>query len=756
MRTSNVLLLCVAMALLVTVAGSVSSVRADDLGEREWCEKRVRPLLLKKWARCHGAKKQRAGLRLDTPAGIAAGSDTGLIVVPGNADESRLIEVIRYTGEIKMPPRGKLAESEIAALVRWVNSGALTPRVAIAPRRERATDAPLFTKEERSFWAFQPIQDPRPPRVDDSDWPRSPLDRFILARLEAEKIRPAPPADKRTLIRRATFDLTGLPPTPEEIDAFVMDASSNAFEKVVDRLLASPRYGERWGRHWLDVARYADSNGLDENQVHANAFRYRDYVVSAFNKDKPYDRFVREQLAGDLLGVGDDANVEAELITATGFLVLGPKSLAEVDETKMGMDIIDEQVDSVGKAFLAMTLGCARCHNHKFDPFPTQDYYSLAGIFGSTTTITKYQGPGDSKRGRWLERELSKDPAIHAMAVQDGDIFDFRVHVRGSHLSLGEEVPRRFPRILAGEEQTPIDSSESGRRALALWLTQPAHPLTSRVIVNRIWAGHFGAGIVRTPDNFGRLGERPTHPLLLDWLARRFTESGWSIKQLHRRIMLASTYRMSSFRDPQSVEADPENLLYWRVPRRRLEVEAIRDSLLVAGGLLELKQGGSLLTIPNRKYTVDTTTFRHLVTYDSHRRSIYLPVIRNIVYDFFQAFDFPDPSVVNGKRATTTVASQALFLMNSPLVMECAYEMAQRLLAASEMDDAARVDRAYKIALGRSPDPGELVKSLAFLKRYERVSKAVGSVSGASEPRLDAWRSFCHALMASNEFVHLD
>jgi Protein of unknown function (DUF1549)/Protein of unknown function (DUF1553) len=418
----------------------------------------------------------------------------------------------------------------------------------------------LTAAEPGKHWAFQPPTLPAIPAVKDAAWARTPLDHFILAGLEARDLKPAPPADRRTLIRRATFDLTGLPPSPEEVESFVHDASPQALEKLIERLLASPAYGERWGRHWLDVARYADSNGLDENVAHGNAWRYRDHIVAAFNRDKPYDQFLVDQLAGDLLP--DSANRQERLI-ATGFLSLGPKVLAEPDPRKMEMDIVDEQIDTVGQAFLGLTLGCARCHDHKFDPISTQDYYGLAGIFLSTRTMQSFK-----KVARWHENPLVAVPAPlprgapavpSAMGVTEGTVVEAAVLRRGSPLAPGKIVPRRFPIFLAGEQQPPLPAEQSGRLELARWLVCKDHPLTSRVMVNRIWRWHFGQGLVRSVDNFGLLGEKPSHPELLDWLAQRFVESGWSIKAMHRLIMLSSTYQMSSAHNARAAELDPDN-----------------------------------------------------------------------------------------------------------------------------------------------------------------------------------------------------
>ncbi|HUR56057.1 MAG TPA: PSD1 and planctomycete cytochrome C domain-containing protein, partial [Gemmataceae bacterium] len=546
-----------------------SPAPAQTPAQVEFFEKKVRPVLVEHCQSCHGepGKKVKGGLKLTSRAGLLAGGETGPAVVPGDVAKSLLAQVVKYDGDLKMPPKGKLKPQEIADLTQWVKDGAAWPDAG-AGAAVAKTGGPLFTDEQRAFWAFQPVKEPAVP----SSKHAHPIDAFLDAKRAAAGLRPAPPADRRTLIRRVTYDLTGLPPTPAEVDAFLADRSANAFEKVIDRLLASPAYGERWARHWLDVARYADSNGLDENTSFGNAWRYRDYVIKSLNDDKPYDQFVKEQLAGDLLPPSPDS------LTATGFLVLGPKVLAEPDKQKMVMDIVDEQIDVVSKAMLGLTISCARCHDHKFDPIPTRDYYALAGIFKSTKTMatlatvakahertlaspedeaklraheakvaaldtvakksknqaTPFAGVGGFAGTQAATITLNKSvaalkaaapPVPMVLAVQDeANPADVKVHVRGNHLTLGEVAPRVFPRVIAGEKQSPV-SSGSGRLPFAEWVASRENPLTARVMVNRVWMHHFGEGIVRSPDNFGKLGERPTHPELLDWLATEFMAS---------------------------------------------------------------------------------------------------------------------------------------------------------------------------------------------------------------------------------------
>jgi uncharacterized protein DUF1549/uncharacterized protein DUF1553/cytochrome c len=798
----------------------------------EFFEKKIRPLLSEQCFACHTGANARGKLDLRSREKIMAGGELGPAIVPGDPDKSLLIQVVRFEGTLKMPPKGKLPAQQIQDLTEWVKMGAPWPvegRTAQrAPEGERRkeTGAPAPNAQrstlnaQRSHWSLQPVRAPKLPVVKDTQWVRSPIDQFILAGLEKQGLKPSGPADRRTLIRRATFDLTGLPPTPEEVEAFLNDPSPDAWEKVVDRLLASPRYGERWGRHWLDAARYADSNGLDENEIFPNAYRYRDWVIRCFNEDKPYDQFIKEQLAGDLMPGSTEAETYDRLV-ATGFLVLGPKVLAERDKPKLAMDVVDEQIDTTGKAFLGLTLGCARCHDHKFDPVTAKDYYALAGIFKSTTTLFGNR-QGNVAVSGWMERPLAPAPMVEArkahdaaikklqdtlkktmdaaekerltaeikaldgkappevpmaMAVQEGKIGNVRVHIRGSYKTLGEEVPRRFITVLAGEKQAPIDAARSGRLELANWIAAKENPLTARVMVNRIWQHHFGWGIVRTPDDFGIRGERPTHPELLDWLASYFVagneEMGkrgnektdisslphspisspkpWSIKKMHRLIMLSNAYQMSSEHAPASYARDPENRLLWRMNRKRLEAEAIRDAILYANGQLDLTMGGTVMKATGTAVTQDSRT---AVEYNSTRRSIYLPAIRTTLYELFQVFDFVDPHVVTGKRATTTVAPQALYLMNSPFMMDQGRSFAELLLGQQEADDAKRLETAYHRAFCRPPTTAEVSRALAYVEAYSLDLE--DTENDPAKRRLEAWRSLCQTLIASSEFRHIE
>lgn len=712
--------------------------------------------------------------------------------------------------------------------VGWV--GGLVMAAASGTSEATSNSAPSLVRQSpakpgvdwvkgQPFWAFQPLARPAPPAVRRKDWVKSGVDAFILARLEEKGLEPAPPADARALLRRATFDLTGLPPTPEETAAFLADASPGAFERVVDRLLNSPQYGVRWGRHWLDVARYADSNGLDENVAFGNAWRYRDYVIQAFNRDKPYPEFLIEQLAGDLLPPTDNLGVKHERLAALGFLCIGPKVLAEPDKVKMEMDIIDEQIESLGRTFLGATFGCARCHDHKFDPIPTEDYYSLAAILKSTktmddfTTIAKWHEPvvalpedlrlqeayatqiKDRKAAitnlvaeanrqvlantrsntlpanpeklyptnllaklEQLRAELKKAeadapelPSTMGVTESTNILRTLAVHVRGSHLNLGKPVPRGVPQIMTAHGARPeFNDQQSGRLELARWLADPEHPLTARVMINRIWRWHFGRGLVASTDNFGLLGERPSHPELLDWLARRFTQDGWSVKAMHRLLMLSRTYQLSTQGDPAAATADPENRLLARFPIRRLEAEEIRDSLLTMAGTLDLSLGGKTIPLKNREFVFNHTS-KDTTTYDSQRRAVYLPIVRNHLYDLFEQFDYPDPAVPSGDRNATVVAPQALIMLNSELVSQVAERFAARLLRDGKVSDEQRVLTAYQLAYGRPPTAAEQQRAGRFLREFAATAR-----EGAGMDRIGCWAALCQSLLAANEFIYVN
>jgi cytochrome c553 len=1113
MRRRFVLLLLI----LPAAAALPAAAQKPSDAEAEFFEKQVRPLLAGRCQKCHGGTKTKGGLKLTSRQDILAGGDSGPAAVVGRPDKSLLIRAIHHQGDIKMPPKLKLPDREVAALTRWVEMGLPWPETRGGP--PGASGAQFHIREDqRKFWCFQPVRKTPPPPVRDVSWPKTGVDRFILARLEARGLRPAEPADRRTLIRRATFDLTGLPPTPQEVDAFVRDRSPGAFARVIDRLLTSPRYGERWARHWLDVVRYTDSfdarilSGPGSVMDITEAWRYRDWVVDALNRDLPYDRFITDQIAGDLVPAERPGEVNARGIIATGFLAVGNWGGGDADKEKLLTDIADDQVDVVGRAFLSLTVACARCHDHKFDPISTADYYGLAGIFFSTHilpnvgpktdgppmlriplaspaelvwrrerqkriaeldnqfkqatdregrrfarkmldqtgrylagawefehlpaaetergladfaarrglyayalrqwrdylglgdyrlmtkpvanvlgnagvhawrgepdcpsltvntnpkpvtiltfrlpphSVAVHPGPrngvavgwrspvsgtvritgrvadadpvagdgvawaidhrtaggrrqlasggfanggaqkfADGKDARRLESitvkagdmiellvlpkanhtcdttvvdlviarpdgsltwDLTRDvldaphqigkgnphgdrfgnkavwhfsdmadnfrgrvpagagaaslaqwhrlvaeaagkalapdklasaaaafrkqfaraedqspfrirqaadrsalpaasraalarlagelealrknqppPVEFANGAQDGGVpgsphagvHDVRIHVRGRYARLGERVPRRFPVILAGDKQPSITHG-SGRLELARWIAGPAHPLTARVIVNRVWQHHFGEGIVRTPSNFGKLGERPTHPELLDWLATEFVRSGWSIKHMHRLMMLSAAYQQSSEPPAATLKADPDNRFFGRMNRRRLEAEAIRDNLLAVAGRLDGTMGG-----------------RAIRDFSGRRRTLYLLTVRSDRSGFRPLFDVADSTAPVDKRAVSTVAPQALFLLNHPFVLEQTLALARRTLTGSRADQA-NVRALYELLFARPPTEAEAGVGQEFLAR----ARAAGRGAEA------AWREYCQVLLCTNEFIYVD
>jgi len=626
------------------------------------------------------------------------------------------------------------------------------------------------------FWAFVLPTEPVQPTVSDPAWSRVPLDHFILKKIEKAALHPTREAHRRILVRRAYLDLHGLPPTSAQLQSFLKDHRPDAWQRLINELLASPRYGERWGRHWLDVARYADSNGMDEDIVHPVAFRYRDYVIASFNDDKPFDRFIIEQLAGDLLPA-DNLEQKRTQTLGVGFLSVGPKMLACDDPDKMRRDIVDEQIDTTGRAFMGMTFGCARCHDHKYDPVSIEDYYGLAGIFLSTKTLTKYsvvarfhqhdlsQDDHNQRRGKiaGLEKRkadkatpdeekkhidediqrLRKDlpPPFEVMGVTEYPTKDAKVHLRGDYQTLGEIIPRRMPKAIAGKGQPRMPANQSGRLQLANWIASPEHPLTARVIANRIWHWHFGRGIVTTPDNFGHLGQQPSHPALLDHLARRLIASGWSIKHLHRLIMNSATYRQSSLADSHLKKTDPENRLFARWKTRRIESEVLRDSILFKSNRLDLTMGGSMLTEQSHKY-VDRKKQKQYI--QNMRRTVYLPVLRSSGYDGQKAFDFPDPAVITGKRNVSSVTPQALYLMNSELIHKSSRQLAEVMLGNTrKAGNKNRVSWLILHLLGREATEAERERGDVFVKSYK------------GDDDTAAWAAFTRALFATNEFLYI-
>jgi hypothetical protein len=933
--------------LLLAIA---APVRADDARGLELFEKKIRPLLAENCYECHSAdaaakNRLKGGLLLDSRDGLRKGGDSGPAVVPGKPAASRLVKALHYDGKPQMPPRGKLPANAIADVEAWVALGAPDPRAGGAVRQRG-----MSLEDGRKFWAYRPVAKPALPKV--AAELRNEIDAFIAAKLEAKGLRFAPEADPATLVRRVYFDLVGLPPSPEEIDAFLKEFSAKpqaAYEGLVDRLLASPQFGERWGRHWLDVARFAESITL-RGSVFKEAWRYRDYVIDSFNRDVPFDRFVREQVAGDLLPAADTEQRRRQLI-ATTFLALGNNNLEEQDKQQLVMDVVDEQLDAISKAFLAQTVTCARCHDHKFDPIPTKDYYALAGILRNTKTlkhanvsqwlevplpadperervlkaheaevaalqkeiialksvVAKGTKPADPARprvravaelpgivvddaqarkvGTWKESKFSgsyvgagyihdedqgkgaktltfqpeipktgryevrlayspgtnrcsrvpvtifsadgektvyvdqqKPPEIEGLfhvlgqfkfersgqgfviianegtkghVIADAVVFipveklpelkesrpevnetakpdverlkaleeklkkltatgpkrdlamsveeekaieDVRVHVRGSVHNLGDVAPRGVLRVALTGPAPTFPADQSGRVQLAEWLAGKDNPLPARVFSNRAWHWLFGAGLVRTTDNFGTTGESPSHPELLDYLASRFVEEGWSVKKLVRAIVLSRTYRQAATADPAS--EDPENRLLSHQNRRRLDAECIRDAILSVSGQLTTDAGG-----PTFKPDLSADYgYKHTDT----RRSVYSPVFRNALPEIFEAFDFADPSVCTGRRNVSTVAPQALFLMNNPFILKQSEAAAQRLLG-EKGDDAARLTRAFRLALGRPPTAGERRAAEAFLAK-----------ASDEKARSAAWAQLVQALFASIDFRYVD
>ncbi len=791
------LIACPAIPLL-----AADSPTADQLA---FFEKKVRPVLASTCYKCHshGGEKLKANLFLDSREGMLKGGENGPAIVPGSASRSLLIKAVKWVNDdLQMPPKNKLSDSAIADFVTWVDMGAPWPKedkVAAAPNY--AADYDRIRKE---LWSWQPIKNTEPPAVKDAKWCKSDIDRFVLAKLDEKGMAPSAPADKLTLLRRATYDLTGLPPTPEEIDAFLRDTSADAFAKVVDRLLASPRYGERWGRHWLDVARYAESSGMTRNLIYKYAWRYRDYVIQAFNEDKPYDRFITEQLAGDLLpsrGSKDKDNLQV----ATGFLCVGTRDYNERKPRQFNYNVADEQIDTVGRAFLATTIACARCHDHKFDPIPTADYYSMAGIFISSqeytgiilrrgATFNQYDedqlvrladykpDPAAAKkadvtadpkdidraafRNFFMRMRSSSDFAkpstpIKPLAMgvrEDSRPGNVNILNRGEIDQPGQLVKRGFLSIPAIKDPPTISSGQSGRWDLARWITKSDNPLTARVMANRIWGHLFGHAIVASVDNFGTTGEKPTHPELLDHLAAQFMHDGWSVKSLIRSIMLSSAYQQSAAFDKAKYAIDPDNHNLWRQNQRRLEAEAIRDAMLAASGKINLAPPVASIALDFPETPLGAGggrfNFGELISNTSHR-SVYLPILRNMLPEALDVFDFADNANVTGQRDVTTVAPQALYMLNNTFVIHMAQAMTDRIATARLPTDAARVEMAYKLTLGRPASSTERDRALNYIQVFLRDPKAATSRDPYTN-KAAAWSSLCQALFASAEFRYLN
>ena len=802
-------------AIFCALLGAVTSARAAELtrAQSDFFENKVRPVLVNSCYKCHSTSsdKVKGGLLLDTREALLKGGDSGPALVPGNPEKSLLITAVRYADEnLQMPPKEKLSDQQIADLATWIRMGAPDPRLA--------TDAQKNWKNPgEKHWAWQPVKKPAVPNVKDNGWSQTPVDKFIVAKLDEKGMKPNPIADRPTLIRRAYYDLIGLPPTPAQVEKFVSDKSSNAFEKVIDELLASPHYGERWGRHWLDTARYADTKGevkrQREDERYPFAWTYRDYVIRSFNEDKPYNVFVAEQIAADKLATSSQNKSN---LAALGFLTIGERFQG------MRHDIINDRIDVVTKGFLGLTVTCARCHDHKFDPIPTKDYYSLHGIFASSVepeiepvissvantpeyrdyydkrmelqreeqkldakfeeirqNARKTRTRPDQMTIRELQRATRQNatktatlemthPAAPARAMVLEDVArpkDSPVFIRGEAENKGPIAPRRSLELLSGPVR-PEFKNGSGRLDLAGAITSKNNPLTPRVMVNRVWLHHFGEGFVNTPDDFGTMSEPPSHPELLDYLAGKFIEDGWSVKKLHKQIMLSSVYQQSSANNPRYAQTDPQNRLLWRANIRRLEYEPLRDSLLAIGGTLDATMYGRSVDLNKEPY--------------STRRSIYGYTDRQNPADVQVNFDVANPDMTNGKRHQTTVPQQALFFMNSPLVVESAKNLVSRSDFSALASDEARIKLLYQTLYQRTPSAEEVALGLDFLSQEPSKDRVASTVSApAANPRrpglaamaanrpnakrgggvptpsrapLNAWQEYAHALFQANEF----
>jgi len=764
-------------------------------------EKNIRPVLIKSCYECHSAEADdlKGGLALDAREALMKGGDSGAAVVPGKPEGSLLIASLRHDDpDLKMPPDkhgGKLDDGVIANFTEWVKRGAPMPEgstVAMEQKMEARMD----------HWAFQPVKDPPVPAVKDTAWPRTEVDRFVLAGLEKRSLSPVGDAEPAALLRRVHLDLTGLPPTAEQAQAFLADPTREGLIDTIDTLLESPQFGERWGRHWLDVARYAESSGKETDFAYPQAWRYRDYVIKAFNEDKPFDQFIREQIAGDLLEAADEKE-RAELLIATGFLAIGPKSHIEKNPLQFEMDVVDEQIDAVSQAFLATTMSCARCHDHKYDPVSQRDYYALAGIFRSTDTkfgtvkliqnnnvgtlvpLSEEAGQPDAlqplskKERQRLEDTIAKNAARIAELTKKREFASaefvrtrLRLETDRAHLDAYEAdgTPKQFatcvlergqPRdsalLLRGEVQKPGDivprglpmladgglviEEGSGRRELADWIAASENPLTARVIVNRVWLHLFGQGLVATPDNFGLSGQAPTHPALLDHLATHFVKEGWSVKKLIRELMTSRVYALSTGHDAKNFEADPDNTLLWRMTPRRLDAESIRDAMLLTAGKLDLTPPtGSAVAMYGEGYVTGVQTkVRGALDQVSMNRSVYLPVMRNAPLESLALFDMAAGSTVTGQRPQTTVPAQSLYLLNSGYVMKMAEFAAQRLLTERPKSEPHRVKLAYERIFNRTPTDAEIEAALAFVKTKPDAAQG--------------WAALCQSLWASHEFL---
>lgn len=821
--------------------GGLCSVAEADSSSEEgivFFEKHIRPLLSRHCYQCHSqrAKKLEGELGLDSIEGWSRGGSMGSSLIPGDPDASLIMRAIRYADpELRMPPTKSLPASDIARMEQWIRMG------APAPLGNHTTPVSAHNPRLASeHWAYQPLSASAVPDVLDGDWPRSVIDRFVLERLEANNLKPGIDAAPGELARRISIQLTGLPLTPEEVKAFEADASTDRIVRLVDRLMTSSRFGQRWGRHWLDLARYADSNGLDENFLFREAWRYRNWVIGAINQDVTLDRFALEQIAGDLLPY-DSVDQRDRQRIAAGFLVIGPKVLLGNNEKNQRMEVADELIDTVGRVVLGQTLGCARCHDHKFDPVPTADYYALAGIFASTNVMEQrfmlgqqrvmerlvglgehgneedeayekyYRELADLRERKKkadsvlallkqardevftadelekysdgfdpsaldaalpleqriagqrllvenIARRLSNPPKIPPRAMIPADVdqpADEHIRLAGQFDSLGEKVPRGFLTILRSRKPWALPANQSGRVALSQWLfdgDSPSGQLAARVLSNRLWHYMMGRGLVRTVDNFGTTGEEASHPELLDYLARRLIESGWSLKTLVREIAVSRTFALSSQYDSNNHAVDPDNRLWWRANRRKLDPESFRDAMLFAAGELDMTPLDSTVSyLGDQATAVGENKVRRRTDYNC--RSVYLPVIRNDLPELFEVFDFANPHVATGARPSTTAPNQALFVLNDEMVMKAAEATAGRIIAELPGTDlSCRLKRMYQLIIGKEANNDLLQEMQEFL----RTTRDNLVIPESEDRELRALAILGHALFASSRFQYLD
>ena len=819
-----ILISCLCIAVCSEKSKSDTALKDEEL---KFFESKIRPVLVEQCYRCHSSEEKiRGGLSIDSREGIRHGGDSGPAIVPGNLSSSLLWTAITWADEdYEMPPKKKLPANVIADFKEWIEMGAPDPRVT----ESGVVETKIDIEKGKDFWSFIKPLKKEIPTVTDKEWPLSDTDHFVLAKLDSEKIKPAIDAKPETLLRRVYFDLIGLPPSPKEIKKYAAAWKKDpkkAYQLEVNKLLSSERFGERWGRHWLDVARYAESSGKDVNMSFPHAWRYRDYVIDSFNQDKPYNKFITEQIAGDLLPIKNDEEWQENLI-ATGFLAIGPKNLNERDPRQFALDLADEQIDTITQSILGLTVSCARCHDHKSDPIPTTDYYSLAGIFLNTKThfgtvnavqnrrgtsllelpiadkesidslstneieFIKNRLTDSEQRFNDLSRQAREDrlagrssnaqqqaqrlrtqisqmqgrlnsvdengiSITRAMGVQDKENFvQPVVLIRGELDKPAQKVNLGFPQVLCDEPVT-LPKNSSGRLELAKWLSSTNNPLTARVMVNRIWGHLFGSSIVKSQNNFGSTGQAPSHPELLDYLAVKFIEDNWSVKSLIRELVLTRTYRMSSSYNRVAFIKDPENSLQWRHSPKKIDAEALRDSILVASGKLninrplgsEIAWGGDSRVGGFRAPRSQSNRNRPI-----NYRSVYMPSARDNLPEAMELFDPANPNIVTGKREETNVPDQALYLMNNAFVIEQAEAMAMRIYEGAETN-RDRVSSAFAIAFARSASNKEIDDALAYMRNF--IIRAGTDSQNRQKIEKLSLITFCQSLLMSAEFRYLN